>query len=89
LKFHAGSLFGDWLPEALPTLRTISPASADIKDANMIPSFENSRNWAEVKERPDMNRDMVKPIPPNIPTPTTWDQFTPEGKGALSVLDAR
>jgi len=46
---------------ALPTLSMPKPRPPDTREATMIPSFENSMNGPDGKDRPEMKRDMVKP----------------------------
>jgi len=62
------------------------PKAPERREPKTMPNFENSVKSPGGKERPEMKRDMVKPIPPSMLAPMMWDQDTPEGRGALNPL---
>jgi hypothetical protein len=66
-------------PEKFNTAR---PKIPDTADPAIIASLEKTSIYSEEKESPDMNSDMVKPIPPSRLIPKIRDHFIPGINGA-------
>ena len=86
--YRTCDVFGAWLDGAFEKLSTTRPKPPETREPMMIPSFESSVNSPLTKDRPEINRDMVKPMPPRVPAPRIWIHFTPKGRGAFSVFVA-
>ena len=56
--------------------------------AARMPILEVSISALLAKARLAMKSDMVKPMPPSMPTPRIWRQFTPLGSAANRVRTA-
>ena len=69
--------------------RNTSPAPAARIDPDKIPNLAELSSSGETKERPETNKDMVKPMPPNMPAPMMCDHPTSAGSTAIPVLTAK
>lgn len=87
-KFEQPAIFRLLFSQFTPRRSTIRPERAEIKEPVIMPSFASSVRSPDEKERPEIKRDMVNPIPPSMLTPVICRQLTPEGSGALNILKA-
>lgn len=73
----------------LPNRKTATPKIPETTEAIMMPNFESSVSSGEEKDKPEINSDMVNPIPPRMLAPMIWFHVIPEYRGVFSSLMER
>ena len=68
--------------------KTRNPASADSSEPDSTPSRSCAACAGSVKASMPMNKLIVKPMPPSMPTPRSWAQLAPSGLGAKRLTTA-